>query len=240
MPPTSKSPDRTPVVDQTATVRRRVGAASIVAFFVALLGSAIVEPTDSHTNADQLKAAIAHPGAMQGAAWLNIAAGILAPLAVLTLMHVVRGRGRRLAHIGGALGIIGAPGMTLIGIHQMFIVALAQKANGNAAAVVNRLDHLAPAVMILVWALPVAFVVLAGAIVRARLASPVLLVAAVVFFLLDSVPLPAAEVIQQILGLATFGWIARRILAISDEQWTDPDSRAAATPAASVTAPAAT
>lgn len=242
MPSTPAPSITAQAVDPASTFRRRVGAASIVGFFLALLGSSLVDPTDSHRNADQLRVAIGHAGAMQAAAWFEVAAGILAPVAVLTMVHVVRDRGSRLAHAGAALGILGAPGMALIGIHRMFIVALAQGGGGSATAVLNRLDHLAPAIGVLFFALPLAFVVLAGAVVRARLVPAAVLAAAIVFFLLDSVPLPGGEVIQQVLGLATFGWIAVRIYSMTDEGGNGlrEPSGAARPAAAGVTTPATT
>jgi hypothetical protein len=199
--------------------RRRAGAASIVAFFVALLAATLLEPTDSHANVDQLRAAVAHPGLMQAAAWLEITAGVLAPVAVLTLMHVVRGRGARLAHIGGVLGVLGAVGMALIGVHRLFVVALAQQGGDRAGAVLDRLDHLAPAIIVLFFALPIAFVLLAVAGVRNGLAPRPVLAGAVVFLVIDMAPLPGAELIQLVLGLVTFGWLARRIGAMTDLEW---------------------
>ena len=203
--------------------RRRAGATSIVAFFTALLIATVLAPTDSHANSEQLRAALAHPGRMQAAAWLEIAAGILAPVAVLTLMHVVRGRGARLAHAGGILGVLGSVGMSLIGVHRLFIVALAQQGGDRAGAVLDRLDHLAPAIIVLFFALPIAFVLLAAACVRNGLAPRRVLAGAVVFLVLDSAPVPGAELLQLALGLATFGWLARRISALTDRQWTGAD-----------------
>jgi hypothetical protein len=130
-----------------ATFRRRAGATTIIAFFGFLLASTLIEPTDSHSNSVQLKAAVLHSGAMQAAAWCEILAGLLAPVVVLTLMHIVRGRGVVLAHAGGILGILGSVGGALIGLHGLFIVALAGRA--DAIAVVR--GGLAPH-----WVIPVA------------------------------------------------------------------------------------
>ncbi len=203
-----------------STFRRRVGVGSIVAFFVALLTATALEPTDSHTNAGQLQAAAAHAARMQASAWLEIVAGVLAPVVVLTLMHAIRDRGRRLAHIGATLGLAGAVGMTFIGLHQLFIVALAQRGGAGAGAVLDRLDHLAPAVVALFFAMPVGLVVLAAAAVRAGLATRLVLAGALLFLVIDMVPVPAAEIVQLTLGLVTFASIGRSILATTDAQWT--------------------
>ena len=123
-------------ITNAATFRRRAGATTIIAFFLLLLAGTLIEPTDSHSNSDQLRAAVLHSGAMQAAAWCEILAGVLAPVVVLTLMHIVRGRGVVLAHVGGILGILGSVGGALIGLHGLFIVALAGRA--DATAVLDR------------------------------------------------------------------------------------------------------
>ena len=45
--------------------RRRAGATAIIALFCLLLASTLLEPTGSTANSDQLRAAAAHPAAMQ-------------------------------------------------------------------------------------------------------------------------------------------------------------------------------
>ena len=124
--------------------RRRAGATAIIALFCLLLASTLLEPTGSTANSDQLRAAAAHPAAMQASAWCEILAGMLAPVVVITLMHIVRRRGVVLAHVGGILGILGSAGGTMIGLHSLFIVALAQDGGGAGNAALTRLDHIDP------------------------------------------------------------------------------------------------
>ena len=122
-------------ITSAAAFRRRAGATAIIAFFCLLLASTLLEPTDSHANSDQLRAAAAHSGAMQASAWCEILAGVLAPVVVIALMHIVRGRGVVLAHVGGILGILGSAGGAMIGLHSLFIVALADNGGGAGNAV---------------------------------------------------------------------------------------------------------
>ncbi len=203
-----------------AAFRRRAGAASIVAFFGVLLAGTLIEPTDSHANADQLRAAALHSGAAQATAWCEILTGVLAPVVVLTLMHIVRGRGVVLAHAGGILGLLGSIGGTLVGLHGLFIVALAGQDHATGMAVLARLDHIAGGVPVLFFALPVALVLLAVAAVRGGYAPRWVVPVAVLFLLGEFAPLPGAEIVQLALGLAAFGRIARSIFAMSDEEWT--------------------
>jgi hypothetical protein len=199
--------------------RRRAGATAIIAFFCLLLASTLLEPTGSTANSDQLRAAAAHPAAMQASAWCQILAGVLAPVVVITLMHVVRRRGVVLAHVGGILGILGSVGGTMIGVHGLFIVALAQDGGGAGNAVLTRLDQIAPVIIVLFFALPVALTLLAVADVRAGLVPRWVIPAAVLFLLAGFVPAAAAGIGQLVLGLAVFGRIAYRILGMSDAEW---------------------
>lgn len=204
-------------ITHAAAFRRRAGAGTIVAFFCVLLASTLIEPTDSHANRDQLRAAALHSGAMQAASWCEIVAGVLAPVVVLTLMHIVRGRGVVLAHVGGILGILGSASGALIGLHGLFFVALAGRS--DATAVLDRLDHIAPAIIVLFFALPVALTMLAIAAVRGGLAPRWVIPVAVLFLLCEFAPLPGAEIVQMALGLAAFGRIAGTILGMSDAEW---------------------
>jgi Domain of unknown function (DUF4386) len=206
-------------ITNASAFRRRAGAMAIIGLFCLLLASTLLEPTDSHADSDQLRAAAAHPGAMQASAWCEILAGVLAPVVVITLMHVVRRRGVVLAHVGGILGILGSVGGTMIGLHSLFIVALAGDGGGTGKAVLTRLDHIASGIPVLFFALPVALAVLAVADVRARLAPRWVIPVAVLFVLADFVPAPGAEIVQLVLGMAAFGRIAYRILAMSDAEW---------------------
>ena len=199
--------------------RRRAGAGTIVAFFLVLLAGTLIAPTDSHANADQLRAAALHPGAAQAAAWCEILAGVLAPVVVLTLMHIVRDRGRAVANVGGVLGILGSAGSTLIGLHGLFIGALAGQGHATGIAVLGRLDHVASGVPVLFFVLPVALVLLAVAVFLAGYAPRWVIPVAVLFLLADFAPVPGAEIVQIVLGLAAFGRIAQGIFAMGDAEW---------------------
>ena len=69
--------------------------------------------------------------------WVTSDAGVLAPVVVIALMHIVRGRGVVLAHVGGIIGILGSAGGAMIGLHSLFIVALADNGGGAGNAVLT-------------------------------------------------------------------------------------------------------
>ena len=55
----------------------------------------------------------------------------------------------------------------MIGLHSLFIVALADNGGGAGNAVLTRFHQIAPAIIVLFFALPVALTLLAVANVRA-------------------------------------------------------------------------
>jgi predicted membrane channel-forming protein YqfA (hemolysin III family) len=193
--------------------RRRAGALSLVALFPALLVSTAIDPLgDNHDNTTQLHNAIGHSGAVVASAALELLAAALAPVAVLWLVQLVNDRGRVLANIGGVLGIAGALGMALIGLHELFIAALADTDPAHGTAILDRLDHLAGPVVVLFFGVPIALVLLAIAAHRAHLVPTWVPALAGLFFIADFTPIPEAEIIQLLLGLAAFGTIAFRAL----------------------------
>ena len=226
-------------ITNASAFRRRVGATAIVALFCLLLASTLLEPTSSTANSDQLRAAAAHPGAMQASAWCTILSGMLAPVAVIALMHVVRRRGVALAHAGGILGILGSIGGTAIGVHDLFIVALAEDGGNAGNAVLTRLGQIAPAIVVLLFALPVALTLLALAAARAGLIPRWMIPVAALFLIAGFAPGTAAEIGQLALGLAVFGRIAYRILRMSDAEWESGPAAAALPSTHPTTAPTA-
>lgn len=199
--------------------RRRVGALSTIGLFAALIASTIVDPLgDNHDNAVQLHKATGHSSAVVASAALELVAAALAPVAVLWLVQLVRGRGARLANVSGGVGIAGSLGMAMIGVHQFFVAALADADPAHGVAVLDRLDHLVGPVPLLFFGVPVALVLLAVAVYRAGLAPRWVPALAVVFFVIDFLPVPGAEAIQLVLGLIVFGSISARALRARELQ----------------------
>ncbi len=101
----------------------------------------------------------------------------------------------------------------------------------------TRLDHIASAIPVLFFALPVALTLLAVADVRAGLAPRWVMPAAALFLLAGFAPAPWADIAQLVLGLAAFGRIAYRILRMTDAEWESGPATAALPSARPATAP---
>jgi hypothetical protein len=215
------------LLSNAPALRRRACALALPGIPVALLAAALVSPTESIDNADQLQAAAAHGGRWQASALLELLTAALFPLATVGLAHLARRRGAALAHVGALLGGLGALGMTSIALRHLFIYGLTATDQASALAVLDRLDdHAGALAMPLMIAAPLAWIVLSGAVVRAGLAPRWVVLGAVVFMISDSLPIPAAEEIQSLVGIVTFGTIAYRMLRLDDAQWEAPASSA--------------
>jgi hypothetical protein len=209
------------------TTRRTVCALALPAFPVLLLAGTLTSPTDSTTNSVQLHAAAAHGPAWVAAALLELLATAVIPFAVAGVVHAVRGRGAALASVGALLGVLGTVGMAAIAFRHVFIYGLAGIDQAQALHSLDRVDHTFGIVVLpLMFLGPIAFVVLASAAARAQLAPRWLPLGALVFFVSDMLPIPGAEIVQTIVGITTFGVLARAILV-------EPDTgRSARTPKA--------
>ncbi len=205
------------------TLRRVTCAIALPGFPLALLIGSLVSPTDSTNNADQLAAVVTHPGHWQAAALLELLAAALVPFAVAGVIHLVQRRGAGLANAAAVLGVLGALGMASIGLRHLFIGALSAARDPGGSSVLDALDNQVGIILFpLMLALPIAWILLAGAAARARFVSRWLVLGAVIYALVDNFPLPFAEQIQGLVGILTFGAIAAAMLRLSDEQWQSP------------------
>ena len=211
------------LISNAPALRRRACALALPGIPLALLAGALVSPTDSIDNAVQLRAAADHAGRWQGAAVLELLTAALFPLAAAGIVHVVRRRGSALAHVGAVAAGLGTLGMTSIALRHLFIYGLTAADRQGALHALDRLDNHAGAIAFpLMVAGPLAWILLAGAAARAGLVPRWVVGGAIAFAIADSLPIPAAEEIQSLIGVVAFGTIALRLLRLDDEQWESP------------------
>lgn len=202
------------------SLRRRACALALPGIPLALLVGSLVSPTDSNDNAVQLRAAALHPARWQGAALLELLAAALFPLAAAGVVHLVRQRGAGLAHAGALFAGLGTLGMTSIAFRHLFVYGLTAADRPTALHVLDRLDNHTGAVALpLMIAGPLAWILLAGAAARAGLVARWIVVGMIAFAFVDNFPLPGAEAIQGLIGVATFGAIALRVFHLRDADW---------------------
>jgi hypothetical protein len=193
--------------------RRCAGAAALPAIPLALLIGTLISPTDSSSNAPQLRAAAAHGVRWDAAAVFELLAAVLFPLAAAGIVSTIRHRGATLATVGAALAGLGSLGLAAIGLRHLFIYGLATTPQTTALHVLDRVDHAAgPAIFPCMVAGPIALIVLVSAAARAGYVARWTIAGAIAFFIADSLPIPAAEEIQGVIGIATFCLVALRLL----------------------------
>jgi hypothetical protein len=195
--------------------RRRACAFALPGIPLVLLVGSLISPTDSTDNATQLRTASAHAVRWDAAAFCELLAAALFPLAAAGVVSVVRHRGERLATAGGALACLGSIGLASIGLRHLFIYGLATAPQAAALHALDRVDHAAGLVILpCMFAGPIALIVLVSAAARAGYVARWTIGAAFLFFISDSLPIPAAEEIQGVVGIATFAVVALRLLRL--------------------------
>jgi hypothetical protein len=194
--------------------RRRASALALPGIPIALLVGTLISPTDSTKNATQLRAAAVHGARWDVAAFCELLAGVLFPLAAAGVARVVRERGGSLATVGSALAGLGSLGLAAIGLRHLFIYGLATAPQNTALHVLDRLDHAAgPVIVPCMFAGPIALIALVAGAARAGYVTRWAIVGTVLFFIADMLPIPGAEEIQGVVGVATFVFVATRLLA---------------------------
>jgi hypothetical protein len=199
----------------STSFRRRASALALPGIPLALLVGALISPTDSTANAPQLRAAAAHGIRWNVAAFCELLAAALFPLAAASFLAVVRQRGGRLATVGATLAGLGSIGLAAIGLRHLFIYGLATTPQTTALHVLDRVDHAAgPVILPCMFAGPIALIVLVSAAARAGHVPRWTIAAAVLFFISDSLPIPAGEEIQGLIGIAAFTVVALQLLRL--------------------------
>jgi hypothetical protein len=214
-----------------SSIRRRATAAALPGIPLALLVGALISPTDSSDNAPQLTAAAAHGARWDAAAFLELLTAALFPLAAAGIAHAVRERGATLATVAAAFAGLGSIGMASIGLRHLFIYGLATQPQASALHVMDRIDNsVGPVIFFCMLSGPLALILLTGAAVRGGYAARWTIAGAFLFAISDSLPIPAAEEIQGLIGLATFGVVAWRLLSAPAGE-PQPKHASAASPA---------
>ncbi len=212
------SPARPSQASIPSTSRRWAGAFCLVALFLTMLATSLGDPLDDSAPVrQQLSVMASNQGTVQRLAWLELLSAVLFFGVVMTLVGLTRRRATGLGNAGGLIGACGAVGLAMISVHHFFLLALLTSDHSTAVAVSHRLDALVgPALLPLLFAGPISLVLLCAAVVRAGLVPWACFVGALVFAFVDMVPgLPDAELIQMLVGLATFGWIGVQMVRVA-------------------------
>jgi hypothetical protein len=149
------------------------------------------------------------------------------------MLHLVRERGVRLVHIGGALAILGALGHVAVMTYQLALVEMTKAGDQEAMiGLIDRMDS-SPVVGVIVFPMILSFalglLILSIALWRARFVqswAAVLVLAAVALDIGAPDGAPAAvSIAKQLLAFAAFTYVGLRVLRLSDAEWDRPSER---------------
>lgn len=119
---------------RTTTFRRRFGAVTILTAPIWFAVAELTYPTEGNDPAGELATDAAHHGQLLLAIGSGLLAAILFIPAFFALMNPVRARGTVLAHLGGALALLGnaLSGLALVGL-QFFLYEASAPGTDRAA-----------------------------------------------------------------------------------------------------------
>jgi|GEM_PF-3560442 len=191
-------------------VRRIAGALTLPLLFLVMLSGTLLVPFDSSADAAHQQAWIAaHAEGFGVLTVLELVSTVLLIGALLAVAGRTRDRGRIVGGFGVVVGTFGTIGMAAIAAHHLVQLALVGEPASVEVSVLSRVDaQVGPGLLLLLNAAPVALLLLAIALLRARLMPVPAFVLAAGFFVADYVPLPLGEVVPLLLGFAAFTWTA--------------------------------
>ncbi len=200
--------------------RRYVGCFALVAGPLALAVSMALKVVSNPDPTDMLTAAGEHHSKLVAGDAAQLVAVVFLLPAIMALLHLLRGRGAALAHVGCGLLLLNLIGNAADVTHGALLAALSGNGvSGSDVAVEKALSrngvYTASQLLVLVGLL--GFPLVAAALWRSSAvprAIPALLVVSVVSFFF-----PIPEVLGAALMTIAFGAIAAEVLRGTDEQW---------------------
>jgi hypothetical protein len=218
--------------EQTHTsTQRRVTAYALVGSAVLVGVSGLVSPAHNGDSDGPLTAATTAPARVTAGAVILIVSSALFVVGVLGAARVVRGRGRRLAVVAAALGVLGALGHVAAATFALVTVPVAAATPADTATAVLDAVNQDPAVGLVVMPLILAFalatLLLPLAYYRRRLV-PLWVVglagAAIVLELVAPGDMVITTAAKYAFGIAAIGAIAWRMRGMSDDEWRHPET----------------
>lgn len=215
--------------------RRTVAGLCLIAAPLAMLASEVslhlVTPENPLDTGQQLAIIAENPGTWQIGVLLGLLAAILFVPAILGMIHLVRGRGVVLGHIGGGLALIGVLGYAG---HQALLFSYGEMAKAGTALgldlglmvkITERMEEsiVGAIIVLLMWLLSLflGLILVSAGLYRARFVPIWVVACPTLAFVSAFLPVTSdlskfAAVGFLIVGLGTIGL---KVLALSDREW---------------------
>lgn len=207
--------------------RTAAGLALIVGSLMFLVADA-VRPASSDDPATYVGEVAASPGATAATGVLQVLGFAIFVVGIVGIVHLIRGRGVTLAHIGGALALVGLgafPALGMLGVVDA-IAAESISPAAHVALIEDGFESNAAALVVLVVSLAGALlgaILIGAAVWRSGLApwwAGAAIIAGAVLF--AGAPGTVLFLIGDVLHLIAFGYIGIRMLRMSDSEWEHP------------------
>lgn len=212
-------------ISNPASLRRTLTALCCFAAPLVLLVALLIHPGQAQGLLDTIAA---HPERTQAASLLIIASSVLFVPAVLGALHLVRGRGGVLGHLGVALVVTGVIGHAVFAGFQIVLAgALASGVDrGQLSAMTEGAPNVGFLVVMAMFMLGFfpGVVLLAVALWRGRSVPPWAPLFLLAFVVSDFVPFGGAwaEAVGPVLGIVGFGMVGVSLLRTTDRETAVP------------------
>lgn len=206
--------------------RTAAGLALIVAPLLFLIAD-VISPAWSDDTAEYVRQVAESPDAQGWSGVLYVIGFSLIVPGVIGIVHLIRGRGVTLAHIAGALAVLGLGAFPALAATSIVdAVAVESIGQGDYVAVIDGLEDSTPAIVLLIVTLIPALLsllLIAAAVWRSGLApwpvAVVLIASALLLIVGNSQTL---NIVSDALMLLALGFIGVRLLQMADGDWERP------------------
>lgn len=215
------------MLSNPSKVRRTATGLALIAAPLLFLLADVISPAWNDDTAAYVSEVAESPGAQAWSGLLYVIGFALIVPAVIGIAHLVKGRGVTLAHIGAGLAVLGLGAFPALAVTSIFdAVAVETIAQADYVTLIDGLEDEAAAIaLLLVVLIPalLSLLFIAAALWRSGLApwwiAVVLIVSAV---LLAAGSSQVLNIVSDVLLLGAFGFIAVRILQMTDAEWDRP------------------
>ena len=210
--------------------RTAAGLALIAAPLMSLIAD-ILSVGWADDTAEYVSEVAGNPGAQAWSGVFYVIGFTLIVPGVIGIVHLIRGRGTTLAHIGGGLAVIGLGAFPALAVTSVFDAAAVESiGQADYVALLDGLEDQAAAIVLLVIILVPALLsllIIGAAVWRSGLAPWWAALALIVsgLMLAASGSSQVLNIVSDIFLLVGLGYLGLRMLRMTDAEWDRPPER---------------
>lgn len=210
-----------------ATFRRTAAGLALIVSSVGFVVAALLTAGAADETAAYLEDVAESPGAFAASGLIEVVSFPLLLVGVLAIVHLIRGRGVTLAHLGGVLAVVGLGAFPALAVTQVVdSIAVEAISQGEYATLIDQgfEDSAAAIVLLIVILVPglVGALLIGAALLRSGLApwwAGAAIIVGTVLLVPGGGALFVAGNVLHLIGFATAGIV---MLRMSDADWERP------------------